>query len=231
MASSEKPRRVRVSPRMTARALGEYADGASARRRESIIREQKFPSTFMTTYYRDATNIIRAALRAEDVGQKLRDGATLLAMKPALKPYDAEVKSACLDAVEAFARVYSCLPLQGWTAMPGKEFAIAIEAVPISVQPIALLARRVGGRITTGALFLVFRKRPPMRDNEGTIIAELVRQALYADGRREILGKMCLVVDVFSGRVFDAPRANTRLSAELRSACREIVDRWNTVNH
>ena len=35
----ELTRTVRVSPRMTARALGEY-DGASARRRESIIREQ-----------------------------------------------------------------------------------------------------------------------------------------------------------------------------------------------
>ena len=42
MAGSEKPRRVRVSPRMTARALGEY-DRASARRRETTIREQNDP--------------------------------------------------------------------------------------------------------------------------------------------------------------------------------------------
>jgi hypothetical protein len=215
---------------MTARALGEYADGASARRREGIIREQKFPATYMTAYYRDAFNLIRSALRSgEDTVQKLRDGAALLAMKPTPNKRDGESKTACLDAVATFARLYPDLPLKGWTVTPAKDFEVVIEKVPVSVFPVAILTRRVGQRIVTGALFLVFRKGPTLRENGGTIMAELLRQALTRDGRSEVFGQMCLVVDVFRGQQFTAPRTNSKLNAELRSVCREIVDRWPIV--
>lgn len=230
MSDRARPRKVRLSPRMSAPKLGEYIDVVRPSRRESIIREQKFPAVFMMAYYKDAFNAIRASLRSgADVLEQLAHRATVLASRPALKKYDADVRTCCVQAIQAFGRIYPTLALAGWAATPAPELGVVIETVPVSVHPAVLLTRKVKGEIETGALLVVFRKDVALRDIGGKAVAELLRQAINGAGRPNVVGKMCLVVDVFSGQVFFSPRQNSRLKSDLHSACREIAVRWPEV--
>jgi hypothetical protein len=56
-----------------------------------------------------------------------------------------------------------------------------------------------------------------------------MRQALVESGFDAVTPKLCIVADVFSGRVARPPARNVRLRGEIESVCREIADRWPSV--
>ena len=212
---------------MSASKLGEYVD-CGATRRERIIRDQKFPSDFITARYRDAEDAIRAAMLSDAVLSALSEKAQLLDMKEATNPHQVEVRASCAQAVRRFARMYHDLPLAGVTPTLIGNRKVQIEGVEVSVRP-TLGTQRINkkGIVERGAILLVMSKSINLTDRSGGAVAELLRTALIEAGFENVHPSLCMIVDVFRRKVYTPPRATKRLSTEIACACREIAARWS----
>ena len=232
MASNEQPRRVRESPRASAQKLGEYIDVVSASRRERVVRNQKYPDDFIVTRYRDAFNSIRASLLSGvEVPTRLGERATEIGRRVATTRNAETTKACCVQALEKFSLIYPTLPLKEVTATIAPDMRLVIEGLRVSIQAAVMLTRQTReGVVETGGLLLVFRKEAALGKKGGAAVAELLRRGLVATAGRPVVHELCVVVDVFSSQVFQPPRRSVRLNAEIESACREIVARWNAVS-
>ena len=84
------------------------------------------------------------------------------------------------------------------------------------------------GNNQVGLLKLYFSKHHPLDERSGQYIATLL--SAFAEQHLAPLGPLdarrMLVVDVFAGRAYSAPRARTRRLCDVRHACEEIAARW-----
>jgi hypothetical protein len=216
---------------MSAPKMGEYLE-ANAHRRESILRDQKFPPDFKTARYQAADEVIRRALlQGGDVRGRLAAGSRRAAEKPSSSKFEEQSKLCSLEAIERFGRLYDELHLDGVESVfvGQSTFAVRIEGVSISSRPLVLLKRRVKSEETFGALMVVLRKERGLTDHGGKAIAQLLRTALdvsHLPTDARVLPDLCIVADVFHGTVFRAPKSTKRTLEEIKSACREIAVRW-----
>ena len=224
----------RADPRISAPKMGEYLE-ATASRRERILRDQKFPQTFITVRYGGASDVIRRALlRGGGVRQELIAGALRLSRKPCETRYDEEARDDSVLAVEFFIRSLPSLDLEGVESfLAGRSgLAQAVEDVRISVYPVVLLKKRVRGQDRFGALLPVFGKKATLNERSGKAVATMLYEGLAASGlvpSSAVKPGLCLVVDVFREQVYEAPSSRVRLLGDIRSACREIAVRWPSI--
>jgi hypothetical protein len=223
--------RVRVQPRMSASKLGEYLE-AKAPRRETILRDQKYPAAFKTARYQLAHEEIRRALLQEgNVHARLAEGARRVSEKRGATRFEDQSISCSGEAVERFAALYERLRLDDVQMMFAGQptFAVRMEGVNISARPLVLLERCRHEEVHLGALLLVLRKEKALTEHSGEAVAQLMRSALSASElatRGSIRPEFCIVVDVFGASIFRAPTRNKRALEEIRSACREISAHW-----
>jgi hypothetical protein len=212
--------------------LGEYIE-ASASRRERILKQQKYPPTFIVIKYEKARQAIRACLvNNSDVQTRLVELANTIEQLPPRSTQDADYLRLNAEAVRRFASLYSKLSLKGTeTLLPhSKGFALSLEGVFVSVVPIVLLTRRRrDGKEQRGAMVGIFRKTDALGERGGKAVAELARMALLRAGFTNIRADLCLAVDVFSGRFFTASGSGKRVASEIECACREIAARWGAI--
>lgn len=87
-----------------------------------------------------------------------------------------------------------------------------------------------GGR-RVGCLKLYFAKTGPLDDRSGPYVATVLEEFANRNplGGARVDGSVVLVVDIFAGRVFRAPRARTRRLDDVTAACEEIAARWASI--
>ena len=230
---SMQQRRVRPSPRISAQKLGEYLSVATAHRRERIIRDQKYQSTFKSMRYSEASSVIRTTLLSgEDVPTRLIEKARLLEGRGCASAFRAEANASCIHAIRRFARLMEEEGLGDMIPVltGAKSFMLDIEDVTVSVAPTVLLTKPAkDGTLEYGALLLLIRKESALDEHGAEAVAELLRRALDANGVGPVNPKLCVVIDVFSGLRVHAPARSTRLMGEINSACREIAVRWASI--
>jgi len=219
----------RPNPRISAPKLGEYLE-ASASRRERILRDQKFPRTYVVVRYEKARQAIRAALVSGNaVPTRLRELARTIEQMPAKSSYDSDSARLSAEAVRRFATLHERLALKDTRALlpSAPKFSLVSEGVSISIAPAVLLRRtKRDGMEYCGALIVVLRKDEPLGLQGGKAVAELGRLALANAGYKNIRPDLCVAVDVFGGRIFTAAGRGQRIAGEIASACREIAVRW-----
>lgn len=232
MGIRNRRQKIRRNPRISAPKMGEYLDVA-AHRRERILRDQKYPSDFITARYKDANHAIRSAMvSGGDVAARVLEKARNIATAPTAKKYNADTNACCAEALDRFARTFPTLPLKGITAklVAARGLPLFVEEVEISVWPTVLLhSAWRDGTSKTGALLVVYNKGAALPKHSGDAVAELLRQALIQAGHVGVTPSMCLVLDVFSGALFTAPTSSRRLTGEIEAACREIAGLWPTI--
>jgi hypothetical protein len=227
----ERPTRSRSGPRISAAKIAEFLDGASVRRRERIVKDQKNPPTYIVTRYKKAMRTIQDALVANsDVPGKLAASADRIEQMVPRNPQEADSLRLNGEAVRRFTAIFGKLALKGTTPLlvTPRGFGVRTEGVVISVAPIVLLRRsRPAKGEEWGAILGVFRKREALGVHGGKVAAELVRIALSKHGYNNIRADMCIAIDVFSGQIFTASGTGQRIAEEIAAACREIAARWD----
>lgn len=217
---------------MSAAKMGEYLE-ASAPRRERILLDQKFPRPFMSTRYKKAEAVIRAAmLQGGDVVRRVRDERRELRARPTTTPFQETAKRNCLQALRRFSDLYPDLRLADVTVVQGERVALhlRVAGVAISVFPSLVFERVIRGEERSGAVLFVFRKTSALGERAGKATTELLRRALEVAGHENVSPADCLVVDVFGRKVFKATPYGQRVFKEIASACREISVRWPSLS-
>ena len=228
----ERAQRVRREPRMALNALAQYML-ASAGQRETILREQKYPSDFRVIYYDEANRaILRFLLDPDRDPEILRQAEQRIRAVTGVDRNEAQRLNANADAVAAFTACYQEITFDELVATRGpQDSSILIEGVTVNVRPEVLLTGQYRSSASSGAV-KIYLSRNSALGEEGAAAAGAVVH-MYIEGRAPTahvcLPRHCTVVDVFGRACYAAPRAVTRRRNEIQAACREIAQRWPTI--
>jgi hypothetical protein len=221
---------LRDVPRVSVNALAEYLT-AGARRRRTIVVDQKRPKAFQIAYYTVPEAAI-AASWAAGLDEGLLDGALeRLRTLPSAKPWNLARKEAGLEAVASFREMLrnDAVPrLRNVLSLPRQSQAFSISGVSISVRPEILVQSPSSGSVAGGVKFYFSKTTPLASDRAeyvGTVlhmyVESLTDAATVADHRQ------CFVLDVFGRRLHSAPVSVRRRRRDVMAACAEIASMWD----
>lgn len=207
---------------------------ANASRRRRIVIDQKKPKPFVVTWYRDArSEIVNYFLSGGDPGsveaalENLGSSEAGDNRKRQEEELSAEALAAFLDGQEDF-EVWDVEYARAQSSAPKLE----IGGVSVSVQPDLLIKGSRKGRPFRGALKIHIVKGRQLDDEAGVCAAAVLKQWVadhFATEEEPVHPDYCMVLDVFAGQLWRAPKSAKRRMDRVAAACEEIALRWPTV--
>lgn len=225
-----RKQRDRMQPRMSLNKLGEYLTATKPGRRRSIIRAQRKPKDFIVARYADAERAIKRFITAPtpDADILRRAAASLSAMADG-ESWSGKNAGLCTKALMRFMSIADDIPTNGYIAKKGDNYVpkFRVEGVDISVRPEILLTDPDTGAVT-GAIKLYLVQDPHLSDDALTFVSTVLYRYLaeHLSSENAVDHRNCFVVDVFAGRIFQAPKTFKRNMGHVRAACNEIATIW-----
>jgi len=221
--------RVRSNPRISIAKVAEYMV-ASAGRRHTILRDQKFPPAFKASRFRDAYAALSEILVAGG-GVRAIDAqiAEWRSRTPATR-FEAECLANCIDALIAFKALIARGEFAGMSFLPGtREAYVEVAGVDLSVRPDVMVAGA-----TAGTMKIYLGKTSPLTEDvpgrPGSSSYAATALNLWAETTfGSAPPAQSIVVDVFAGRVYRAPARQQRRRQDLLAACQEIAVMWRAI--
>jgi hypothetical protein len=219
--------RDRERPRISITKLAEYLDRPTPMRRNSILVDQRFPRAFKAAKFRDAFPVIVDVLvRGGDLDLLDRQIAAWRKQTPTSE-FKAECLALCIDALAAFKKLVEHGALRAFSFAPGlSDASLELGGVELSVRPEALIA---GPEVGAVKIYLA-KTNPLTKDGTGRLgSASFAAAALHLWAEKtfgNVAPERCLVVDVFAGEVYEAPRRHTTRRKHMLIACEEIAAVW-----
>lgn len=230
-----KPKtKVNKEPRISANKLGEYLVSRAGRQR-IILRNQKFPPDFMTTYYKEAQEAISLFLadNMEDI-TILERQIRILEQSPYSNVQAVQRLTGNIEAIEMFMNVIDDIDFNGASPSLGEHAPpkMKIHNVEISVRPeIILTGKGSKGKNLVGGIKLHFPKTNPLNDEAcdyvSTIMQMYCENHLYDRGTQ--YAKYCMVIDVPTGKVRTGVTATANRKKDIQAACQSIYDLWPSI--
>jgi len=218
----------RAKPRISISKLAEYLV-ASAGRRRTILRDQKYPPPFKAANFTHAYPAIAdVLLRGCEPGVADAYVAAWREQLPRSKsPIAARTLKLCIEAMSAFKALAATTMFKGLVFAPGlREAYVQRAGVLLSIRPELLLSGP-----SPGALKVYLGKTTPLsRDADrkmgsggyAATALHLWAESQFGGARAE----NCLVLDVFAGSLFRAPSRHVKRRGDIDSACEEIGAVW-----
>lgn len=241
MATPKRKYGYNPDPRLSANQLSEYLT-ASPTRRKSIIRDAQFPKTVLVARYDGARDGICRFLADGTRPQRILAEAV-----GALNARHGEAGATdwikddtrlSVAALQAFQKIYGQLALAkiDCRRVVKRVSPLKIADVEISVQ-LDLTTHRLGkngGADTVGGVVMLFSKtETSSKSREERCRTASVLAALFAEQSLGYLGemdhKLCFSLDVFGGRLYQAPGTYKRKQTLMQDSCEEIHLRWMTI--
>lgn len=215
--------------------LGEYAAESNASRRYRIIRDQKRPSENYPPIYgciRDA--IVQYVANGEENLDPVYKTVNELGKDASRSSWWRNRFRSSRDAVVSFKEKFeTLLPLKNSYTVPVRKndpSDIWIEGVRVTMRPDLLVFGQDGhGKDIAGVIKLHFSKNNTLNKKAGLYVATLLQRFVkeqIADDSVHVSDKRCMVLDIFTGRRYTAPRAYKQRREELERACLGIKSIW-----
>lgn len=222
----------RTSPRISVNKLGEYLLANPVRRRR-IISDQKYPADFIVARYRDAVDPIVRFLSSDSRDEQIiSEAIDRLASRPVATDWQDQDRALSIEALESFLSCADQLPADGvaYSAGDADPERLTFAGVEVSVRPELLLTRSTPNGAQVGAFKIYVVKSFALTDDSapyiGAVLQQFATDHLTPRGMPDY--RLCGVLDVFTGRVFMAPRAYRNRLSHVEAACEEIARAWPT---
>lgn len=217
----------KLIPEISINPLVEYI-GASERRRRSIIKQQKYPSDFITARYRTARAAFAKYFQNGFDTQVLISAIERLQSKTQTSDWTRNDTRNSIRALRNFLELQ--FPFKNLKCRFGKPAtkAYLINGVAVKVAPDLLLEWELNGQRFMGAIKF-YIKQKALTYEQGhintSLLADFLRNTVTTKG--VLISKQhCLCIDVMGQRIFSAP-ANIKDDMSLISdACDEIRRAW-----
>ncbi len=226
----------RKEPRISVNKLGEYLT-ASPARRNRIVHDAKFPTTFMVARYTSAENAIADWICTGGTDDVLlaQAMATLNNAEPGSR-FARSRRDSCLEALSHAGqfRQRLALPTTDRVTYVRTNSAIPLEFddVKVSVRPEVLLYTGETEQRKLGGIKLYFSKQHPLTQQGADYITTLLWQSLVIRSAHDLVRldhEQIKLVDVFAGEIFTLPKAHKQRLKEVAAACEEISQRWDAI--
>lgn len=223
-------------PSISANKLGEYMTATAPRRRRILI-QQKYPSDYITTRYKESQELIQQFSTGTGLGTAwLRTKAAEIKARPAFKEYTKRTLALNSDALIQFADFIDALNDKKYKALSFKigshrSAHLLIAGTRVSVRP-ELTAEwelpKAGGKVV-GGVKLHFPKTNPLSHEAGSYVGALLTDyaGKHLPGTPDY--RACAVVDVPQKKLHWAPKLTKQRADALSAACAEIAGVWPTL--
>lgn len=230
--------KIRINPRFSVNKLAEYLT-TTAGRRERLLRDQKFPKDFMTTYYKDGADAICEYVQSNFDESIYEAELSKLGEKPTTGTIQQDKRIGdCIDALERFESVAQKLQqdLEAFLIRKApsapKDGTINVEGVEVSLRPeFFIIGKNKKGDEVKGAIKFYLSKNNPLSPQSANAIGALTTEFLIS--KSDLSGatkkEFVLVIDVFAQKIYPAPKATKKIMDEITAACREIAGRWSQI--
>lgn len=219
--------KVHKDPRFSVNKLGEYIFATPSRRKKIII-DQKYPSAFIISAYKEAREaIIKYILKNYD-STIIEDAISEITASVMLKEHEKENSIMALKAVENMT-----LPdftTYKVTRYKGDNPKIKIMGLDLSINPDLIL--RKGNKVGCIKIHVVKSEQNRLTKDSSSYVATLLQ--IYVEKHIVEVGevsdvKICLSVDCFGKTYEEAPKSVKRRLSNIDDACDEIVGRWESI--
>jgi hypothetical protein len=227
-------------PRLSASQISEYISANSSNRRR-ILREAKYPPTILLIRYDDARfAVVEHMIGNNSSRDTLSEALLALKRKSESEGITVYKKQNCRlssEAIEAFQVGEGKLGLSAikFKAPNIHNTKLKLGGVILSVS-LDLMTEKTandGGKVI-GGVVLVFsksggvKKNMPERCQAIALLAhEVIKHHLKPGETSD--PKMCMAVDIFSGKVYRAKSQQKTLYKNVETSCEEVATIWPTV--
>jgi len=226
--------KINKTPRLSANKLGEYMMSKAARQHQ-ILRTQKYPPEYITTYYRDAQESISLFMASNMENIKiLEQKLQILEQQNPENVREIQRITGNIAAIEQFMNLIDEIDFKGARPELGnpQPQKLKIMNVEISARPdILLKTQGVKGKTILGAIKLHFPKGHPLGEDASGYISTLMQ--MYLEQAHQAEGvpspKHCLTIDIGVGKVHHGVTAITQRKKDIEAACQQIHSLWPTI--
>ncbi len=222
------------TPRISVNKLAEYIVSKGGRQRQ-ILRDQKFPTDYKGSYYRESEEAISACLKdnLEDLSH-LDRAWQILNQSESDKIGTQRRMNSNMDAIESFEAMLDQIDFMGATLSLGSHAPqkLKIHNVAVSVRPeVILRGNGKSGKKLVGGLKLHFPKTFSLSEDAAgyvsAILQEYFRTCFAAEG--EAYGPYCFVLDVGSKKVHPGVKSTTARMKDVAAECQNIAALWPSI--
>ena len=219
--------KVNKEPRFSVNKLGEYLT-ANSSRRKAIIKDQKYPSTFIVSKYKEVKQAIIKYIIKDYDEKVITEAIAKIKNSSSLKDTDKENSILALREI-----LKTDMPnLDGIKKTRYKDGnpKVNVDGLDVSINPDIILKK--GNKI--GCLKIHVVKTEKNRLNEearklvGTMLYKFTETHVVSEAEEAEI-KLCISIDCFGNSHDIAPKSNSRRWLNIHAACEEIVLRWPSV--
>lgn len=222
-------RKVYATPRISLKMLCEYVN-ASPSRRSTIIKNSCEVPVFIARRYNLANEIITSYLTDNKNSiDWLNSEISRILSQSFRSENEKDMALLSAEAVTAFSKdaksiskIFEAFVLEAVDQMA--SYKLTLETVDVSIKPDLLLKDENGNII--GFIKLYFSKETELNQNTADLITCLGREYFKEMMNLNLLERNCLVLDVFRGELYSAPKSFKKRMSDIYASCREIADRW-----
>lgn len=214
------------TPRFSVNKLGEYM-GATASRRKRIIYDQKYPSSFIVSQYKDAKEAIIKYIIKDYDENIITDAIEKIKKSVTLKEQD--IENSVLALNEALKTNLPDLSSFIKTRCKDNNPKININGLEISVNPDVVVKN--GNKVGCIKTHVIKTEQNRLTQEASLYVGVLLHQYAVAN----LLSKgesadpnLCISIDCFGNSHETAPKAIARRLSNIQAACEEIVRAWES---
>lgn len=222
-----------MEPKISINKLGEYMTATPSRRKQ-ILRDQKNPSAFKAARYKDARETIVEFMEQGMTGEvQALSAAVELRNDQSGTEFSVQDRQLSAEAIEDFLPLSEEIEIADLSVQGGNAFATEVMdfgGTKVSMRPDAILKNKETG-VIVGCVKLNFSKSSPLQEKSAEYVATALRAHLEVNlsSPEHVDPARCYVVDVPTGTVCSAPKANKKRLSDLTAAGEEISARWDSV--
>lgn len=203
----------------------------STRKKASIIRSQKQPSTFMVARYRTAKTRMSKFFKNGFSYQDIISGINDLQAKHCVTEFQKSDRRTSIEALRLFLELQFPNKFKELKCSfsTDKRKELDFSGVSIIVAPDLILRWEENGQKYIGGIKFHISKSNIFDYNKASFAAGLINLYLkdvVAAPDEMVVDDFCLCVDVFGTRICSTPQNKNTFIETLENACREIKNLW-----
>lgn len=204
---------------------------ASKRRKASIVRNQKKPSTFKVARYKTAKNRMAKFIRNGFSYDEILSGIKDLQAKTCITEFQKNDRKTSIEALRLFLDLQFPKDFDklkcSFHAVTQKD--VVVDGVSITISPdLVLRWEKDGQKYISGIKFHISKTNRFDYDKASFAsgLIELYLRRTIAEPDEIVDSRYCLCVDIFSTRICATPHDKKEFSTKLKEACHEIKLLW-----
>lgn len=209
--------------------LAEYLKADSVRRRR-IIEDQKAPSDFITTRYKDARRAMVNYILNDFDASIIENEIEILSVKIADTDFKENDIKTSLEALKCFMKIELPTELLKYKrCKPTKKYSIEIKGITLNVNPDVIIKGKLKGQNFIGGIKLNIVKGHSLNENDRKNVATMIHQVLEEKSVSTSNLNFCISIDVFSKEYDFAPKSYKNRRKQIEYACDELSIIWDSI--